>query len=60
MRGHLLPPDAKAMEDLWQKMLDIAIDLRDGRKFDIEVQRTRGGRIRWKIVEETWYEDEAA
>lgn len=60
MKGRLLPPDAKAMEDLNSKIMDLALKLRDGRKFDVEIQRTRGGRITWKILESTWYEDEAA
>lgn len=59
-RYSLHPADAKAMADLWSKMVEAASRLKDGRKFDVEIQRTRGGRITWKILESTWYEDEAA
>lgn len=58
--SNLTPPDAKAMKELHAKQIELAAKLRDGRKFEIEVHRTRGGRITWKILESTWYEDEAA
>lgn len=60
-RYSLHPADAKAMADLWAKAVEIAARLAPGRRSEVVIERTRGGRITGRITETHFpVEDEAA